>query len=272
MSFVATAIIGGISAAGAIGGGLIASSGAKSAAKTQAQSAADASAIEKQMFEENRADLAPWRETGVLSLDRLKSLLGLSGDTNAEGYGSLTQGYAPFDEKFTAPNMIDDPGYQARIAEGQKGIERSSAAKTGTLNGAAAKEMARYSQDYASNEYGNTYNRALSKYNTDLNAYTTNYGVDSANKTNLFNRLSSLAGLGQQSATTTAQLGANTANQIGQNTIGAGNATAAGQVGSANAWSNAISGVSNNLSNMLMMQQLMKNSGYGSTSSGPYSV
>jgi hypothetical protein len=234
-----------------IGGAVISSKGAKSAAETQAQAAADASSVQKEMFEENRADLAPWREAGELSLDRLQTLLGLTGDTTAEGYGSLTTPY----QSFTPPNMIDDPSYQFRLSEGLKGIERSAAAKTGTLSGAAVKDMARFNQDYASGEYANTWNRGLNAWN----ANQANYYTGQANQ---FNRMQSLAGMGENAAGQTANLGSATANQIGQNIIGAGNATAAGQVGSANAWSGTLGNLGSNLQNMILLQQMLSKSGY----------
>ena len=52
------------------------------------------------------------------------------------------------------------PGYQFRLAEGLKGIERGAAAKGTLLTGGTLKALTRYGQDYASNEYQNRYNRS----------------------------------------------------------------------------------------------------------------
>lgn len=131
------------------------------------------------------------------------------------GYGSLTQA-------FGADQFRVDPGYQFRLAEGAKALERSAAAKGMSLSGAQLKGLSQYNQGFASNEYGNAYNR----YNND--------------QTNLFNRLSGIAGTGQQANQFVGQMGAQNAYNIGQNQIGAGNATASGYIGQANAWTNAM--------------------------------
>lgn len=92
------------------------------------------------------------------------------------------------------------PDYQFRLGEQQKALERSAAARGGLYSGKALKDTIRFSGDMASTEFGNTYNR-----------------------------LSNLAGLGQTAT-------GNTANYTTQGA----NAQAAGQVGTANAWNNAL--------------------------------
>lgn len=148
--------------------------------------------------------------------------------SNDPAYGSLTR-------NFTMADYQADPGYQFRLDQGQQALERSAAARGGLLSGGALKDTTAYAQGMASQEYGNAYNR----FNND--------------QSTIWNRLSGLAGVGQQANNTIAQVGSNTASQIGQNTIGAGNAIAAGQVGSANAISNGISqGISGYQNNQLL--------------------
>jgi hypothetical protein len=245
MSFIATAI----GAGSAIGGAIIGSSGSSSAAKTQSESADKANELQKQMYEQNRSDLGPWRTTGASALDELWSYL--------KPGGEMTKGYASF-EAPTAITEQNDPGYQARLAEGQKSVERSAAARTGTLGGAATKAMSRYGQDYASNEFSNVYNRALNTYSANANNYNTN-------QNNLYNRLETLAGVGENAAGQTANLGQAAASQIGQNVMGAGNANAASQISNANLWGSAINGTTGNIQNMLMLQQMLNQSGYQKT-------
>lgn len=148
--------------------------------------------------------------------------------TNDPAYGSLTRG-------FTMADYQADPGYQFRLDQGQQALERSAAARGGLLSGGALKDTTAYAQGMASQEYGNAYNR----FNND--------------QSTIWNRLSGLAGVGQQANNTIAQVGQNTATQIGQNTIGAGNAIAAGGVGAANAISGGISqGISGYQNNQLL--------------------
>lgn len=141
--------------------------------------------------------------------------------TGAEGYTGVNTGDGAFGslaKPFGMSDFTEDPGYQFRLSEGQKALDRSAAAKGGLLSGAAVKAAANYGQNVASDEFNQAYNR----YNT--------------NQTNLFNRLSGLSGGAQTSANTLATTGVNTANQIANNTTSAGAAQAAGTVGAANGW------------------------------------
>lgn len=145
-------------------------------------------------------------------------------------YGSLLR-------DFGLEDFTKDPGYDFRLSEGEKGINRSLAARGGLFSGAAGKALARYNQDFASNEYGNAYNR-----------YNTNQG-------NKFNRLASLAGIGQSATNQVQQAGQNAANNISSNMIGSGNAQASGIMGIGN----AISGGLNNYMQYNMMNKMLGN-------------
>lgn len=144
-----------------------------------------------------------------------------SGDPNAQ-FNTQMGGYGSLATPFSQTNWQTDPGYAFRLAEGQKALERSGAAKGMSLSGAQQKALLAYGQGMGSQEYGAAYGR----YNND--------------QTNLFNRLSGISGTGQTSASNLATSGANYANQVGQNQLGAGNAAAAGYIGNANAWGNAL--------------------------------
>jgi hypothetical protein len=54
-------------------------------------------------------------------------------------------------------DITQTPGYQFRLEEGYKGLERSQAGRR--LGGRAAKEAMRYGQEYASGEYGKEFER-----------------------------------------------------------------------------------------------------------------
>jgi len=76
--------------------------------------------------------LEPWRKAGTDALGQLQE--------------KISAGPGEFEES---------PGYQFRLAEGQKAIERSAAARGGALSGAAMKAGMRYGQDFATNDYDN---------------------------------------------------------------------------------------------------------------------
>jgi hypothetical protein len=201
--------------------GYMGAQASKSAAQTQADSADRASQVQWDMFNQTRDDQQPWREAGATAL------------------GQLTKGTADggeFNRNFTLSDFTKDPGYQFRMDQGQQGLERSAAARGGLLNGGTLKALSRYGQDYASGEYNNAYSR----FNND--------------QSTRFNRLSTVAGLGQTANNVTSQLGAQTASSIGNNITSAGAASAAGTVGAANAWTGAM----NNGTSMYMLSKLIK--------------
>lgn len=217
MSGVATAIVG-----GAIIGGVMNKQAAGSAADAQVASTNAANATQLEMFNQNRADQQPWRDAGVTALGQL-------------GAGTVNGG--DFNRDFTLADFTKDPGYDFRMKEGQRGLDASAAARGGALGGAAIKASTRYNQDYASGEYQNAYNR----FNAD--------------RTARFNRLSSLAGVGQ---TATNQVNADrtsTAGNVSNNQIGAGNAQASSYIGQGN----AMSGVANTLGNFAMSKYYTNN-------------
>lgn len=113
------------------------------AANISAKSAADALALQKQMYEQGIARQQPFMDIGTNALNRLVAL-------NQGGPGGAD----------AAQNFLTmDPGYQFRLNEGMKALERSAAARGGLLSGGAGKALSRYGQDYASGEYQNAYNR-----------------------------------------------------------------------------------------------------------------
>jgi hypothetical protein len=125
-------------------------------------------------------------------------------------FGSLLKKFS--DEDFQA-----DPGYQFRMDEGMRGVEGGAAARGGLLSGAALKAIQKYGQNFASNEYGNAYNR----FNAD--------------QTNKFNRLTGMIQSGQGSAQQIGNAAQNFGQQAGNNLIQGGNAQASGIMGTTHA-------------------------------------
>ena len=80
--------------------------------------------------------------------------------------------------------------------------------------------------------------------------YATNVGLPqyTAQQTNIFNRLASLAGIGQTAQGQSNQLAQTTAGNIGQLGIGGASAIGAGQIGSANAYAGGLQGLGNAIS------------------------
>lgn len=122
------------------------------------------------------------------------------------------------------------PGYQFRLGESEKAMERMQAARGYSLTPRAAKEVGRYASDYASGEFGN-----------------------------LVESLFRLSGLGGSAVNTSASAGANAAGNIGNAYMNAGNAQANAAMNSGSAWNNAIQGGLNNYATLEMYNRMMPN-------------
>lgn len=110
------------------------------AAAIQSASVDKQIAAQKEAMERQIALQEPWRQAGITGLNKLIPLA-----TNYQKFGM---------NQFTA-----DPGYAFRLAEGQKALERSAAARGGLISGSALKAATRYGQDMGSQEYTNAFNR-----------------------------------------------------------------------------------------------------------------
>jgi hypothetical protein len=188
------------------------------------------------------------------------------------GYGSLLASYPG--GQFTAPTAAQAeqyPGEQFMMQQGNQAIQQSAAASGGLLTGGTAKALDQYSQGLASTDYQNVYNNTLGSYDTNYNAFENN-------QANSYNRLASLAGLGQTTAQQLGSQGQSAANAVGSNLLGtasamgqdyqnAAAANASGYVGSANAWGGALSGSSGSLQNLLLLQQLGLGGNLGTSAS-----
>lgn len=206
MSAVVGGIIaGGAALAGGIGGAIISSNAAGHAADTQAGAAEYAADLQNQQYQQTREDQAPYRQAGYQALSQM-------------GDPSFNQTFNPSDMESV------DPGYNFRMQQGSQALERSAAARGGLMSGGTLKGIAQYGQDYASGEYQNAYNRFTN------------------DQTNRFNRLASLAGLGQTANGMTATAGMNMANGAGEAMMGGANARGAAMIAGGNAYGGAISG------------------------------
>jgi hypothetical protein len=126
---------------------------------------------------------------------------------NSAAYNPDT--YKAYGKEFSMDpsQLVNDPGYQFRLAEGEKGIQRSAAAKSGVLSGAALKSLQRYDQGLAAQQYNDAYAQQLQGYQTNASQYEqdqmnklnqqaqiygTNFNTDQTNQNNVFNRENSV--------------------------------------------------------------------------------
>ena len=176
MSFVTAAMIAG---GATLASSLIGANAASRASKTQAAAADQATQLQREMFNKQIELQQPWQEAGVNALAKMQK--------------GIVSDYM-------------DPSYQFRFGEGMKALDRQAAARGGLISGGALKAAQRYGQDFASQEFGNAYNR-----------------------------LAGLAGIGQTATSNMGNAAGNFGVNAGQNYMGAANARASGYVGAANA-------------------------------------
>ena len=69
--------------------------------------------------------------------------------------------------QFQAPDaqgLYSDPGYQFRLSEGERALQNSASGRGAVRTGGTLKDILAFGQNLASQEYANTYNRALEAY------------------------------------------------------------------------------------------------------------
>jgi hypothetical protein len=208
MTWVTVAVVGG---GATLAAGYMGAQAAKDAAATSAAGMRYAADTNREMFNITNENLRPYREQGQVSLKDLVARM-----------PELTRAYTP--EDF---NQGIDPGYQFRLAQGQKALENQYNRGGGLISGNVMQGMQDYTQGQASQEFGAA------------------FGRNAATQTNIFNRLKGIADMGLNATGTTAQAATSAGQTIGSAQIGAANAEAAGITGQAKAYGNTLQGMAN---------------------------
>lgn len=222
-------------------GGKQAVDASSAAANAQLQGVRESNALLKAIYDDQKALQEPFRQNGLAAGNRLDTLLGIGGDKTSADYGSAAR-------NFTSADFLagQDPGYQWRISQGEKALQRAASAGAGIQSGKYLKDAMDYNQNQASQEYQNAYNRFQT------------------NRAAVLNPLQSMYGSGQSAANTVTSAAGNYGNNASNNITSGANAQAAGIVGRGNAWNNAISQGLNTFSQNELMNRLMQPSAYGS--------
>jgi hypothetical protein len=277
-------------AGAAIGGAVIGSQASKSAASKQSAAAGEANALSERQFDKQTSLQEPFRQQGMAAGNRLNTLLGLT--IGPDGYAqtednfdaaaylaanpdvasgwdfnnaSAWDHYNQFGKNenraftpteyairtareskadpafgslmrdFSMKDYQADPGLEFRQQRGEQGLTRARAAGGLLGSGKYLKDAMDFNSGLASQEYGKAFDRFQ------------------VNRSNKLKPLQSLMGSGQTSATVLGQAGQNYANTAGQNILGAGDARAAGTMGSANALAGGLNSAWNTYSQNRML-------------------
>lgn len=195
----------GIAAAGSVGSALIGSSSAKKAAKSQEKAAKAAAQQQQQALAAQEALIGPYVQAGKNALAEYQKM-------------------APY-QNFGMAQFQADPGYNFRMSEGIKALERSASARGLLQSGGTLKGITQYGQNLASEEYANAFGRYLTEREARMNPY------------------SYLTGIGQAAAAGQAANVGTTGAALADIAMQRGNIQAAGQMGAANALASGLGGL-----------------------------
>jgi hypothetical protein len=226
MTWVATAIA--ASAVLGYSGAKKQAGAAESASQMQYQATQDAAKQQREMFDILNEQQKPYRESGYSALGKINEML------------------PQFTKEFTSADLIKnlDPSYKFMLEQGLGATGQAMNVGGGGSNVDLARQ--KFAQEYAKSGAQQAY---------------TNF---SNQQSNIYNRLSNLAGIGQASQAQSNTLGSNTANALSQLGIGGASALGAGQVGAANAMAGAYGGVGN----ALTLSSLLSPQGAGGITPG----
>lgn len=213
------AAIAGAGVVGSVASSVISGDAAQSAADTQAGAANNATEAQLQMFNTAQKNLQPFMSSGTNALNNLSGILG-------KGQ------YPGFSFQY---NPANDPQYNFLLQQGSNAITSQASALGGLNSGATLKALSDYGQNTALQSYQTEFANSLNSYNTNRDTFN-----------QFLDRLYNVSSLGENAAAGAGNAAIQTGQSIGSNMIGAGNARAAGTVGSANALSGGISSLLTN--------------------------
>ena len=187
------------------------SDAAKDAAEMQVAGGDRALAESRRTYEQGREDARPYRETGYTALQ------------------DITKRMPLFTSQFGDEQMAQylDPSMEFRRRLGEQTTARMLNVGGGAISGNTLRGLEDYGQNLASTEYGNAFNRFQNE------------------RTNIYNTLANIAGMGQQAVNTGVTAGQNFAGSQSGLITGQAAALAGGQVGAANAYSGALGNIGN---------------------------
>lgn len=135
------AIIGGAALSGGLG-----FLGSQSAAKTQADASNNALNFQRQVFDQNQANISPFLKIGRDASNQLGDFTGLNPNANIENVLA----------RFRA-----SPDYSFAFGEGLRALENSAAARGGLLGGNFARGATEYGSNFANNYLQQYINRLM---------------------------------------------------------------------------------------------------------------
>jgi hypothetical protein len=155
----------------------------------------------------NESLAAPYTAGGWASQNALLQALGLGHLTpQDQAVGTDTYGFTRLDNSNPGTdrtNALTDfqvsPGYQFRVDQGVKALDRSAAAKGGLFSGAQGKAITDYGQNQGSQEWGNYISQLMGLSGLGAGVTNATTGADTS-ATNIGNSLAMQGAMGQASS------------------------------------------------------------------------
>ena len=267
-----------IPAAASLIGGFASSSGQQKAAATgaaastqdaliRAAAAEQALRLQRELAQEQVARNAPTVQAGDTARNRMLDLIGLSGRTGAAGYGSANQPFsmAGFDpnslmRNFGQKDLNEDVLFESALGNLNRGSNNRLAAAG--LFRSPQRALAEVRNRLAAGS--GAFERFQTNRASQAGLFTDALNRDRTRQMDEYGRLSDFTTRGANAAANTgtsqAAYGTNAANlmsqgaqAMGQGVLGAGQATAAGQMGAGNTYNNAIQAALQGYQNNQMM-------------------
>ena len=166
----------------------------------------------------------PWVNAGQTSLAQL-----MTGEQNGT-FGKPATFAAP-----TAQEAEATPGYQFAQQQGMRAVTAAGSQAGNSLGGATLKAAEQFGTGLANSTYNDVFNRSLASYNANLSGNQQAY-----------NQLLGVSNQGEAAA-----------NNVGNLMTQAGNAQAAGTIGTANAITGGIQGVTSDVSQNLLLSKIL---------------
>jgi len=183
--------------------------GANKSADAMADAIEQATALQERQMRLAKQQFTPYAQAGTEALGQYQGNIG-----NQPTYQN------------TLANLVNDPGYQFRLQQGQQTLENSAAARGNLLSGATLKDLTGYAQGMASQEGQAAYSRDMNAYNNQQNqlANLMQMGFNSVSgqvgqQAQGANNLANLAMQGGQSQANYYTGIGNVANQFGSNAL-----------------------------------------------------
>ena len=262
---IAIPIAMGVSAIAGVASSAIGSHAAQTAAGQEVNAQTQALDFQKQMWDQQQQNQAPYLQAGQQSIGNIMKDL-QSGQFGAGSLGAVPQ----FTDKFTAPTLEQaqqTPGYQFTAQQGSKGILQGAAAAGGSISGGTMKALDSFNSNLANTTYNDVFNRAMQGYGANLQGYQAQlqgYQTGMGAQQQEFNQEFAPAQLGANATQNLNNTGTQASQNIGNMMTGIGNSQAAGTVGSANATTAGLTGASNSILQGILMQNLFGGAGKAS--------